>query len=50
MSKSDLHNFVDDNKIYAAENTIEKLTCTLEKESQSAIEWLKCNKMILNPG
>ena len=49
ISKSDLHNFADDNTIFWGENTIEKLICTLKKEYQAAMEWFKCNKMKLNP-
>ena len=40
--------FADDNTISGAQNTIEKLACTLEKESQTAIEWFKCTNEIVN--
>ena len=40
--------FTDDNTISAAENTIEKLISTLERDSQAAIDWFKLNKMIAN--
>ena len=42
-------NFVDDNTISTAENTIEKLISTLEQDSQAAIDWFKINEMIVNP-
>ena len=38
ISNSELLNSADDNPISAAENTIEELIGTLEKESQAAIE------------
>ena len=39
ISNSELLNFADDNTISFAENTIEELISTLEKESQAAIDW-----------
>ena len=42
-------NFVDDNTISTAENTIEKLISTLEQDSQAAIDWFKINEMIVSP-
>ena len=48
VSKTDLLTFADNNTISAAENTIEKLISTLEKDSQAA--WFKINEMIVNPG
>ena len=48
-SKSDLHNFDDDNTISEDKYIIEKPICTLEKESQAARECIKCNKIIVNP-
>ena len=48
ISNSELLNFADDNKISAAENTIEELISTLEKESQAAIDWFVSNEMIVN--
>ena len=39
ISNSELLNFADDNTISAAENTIEELISTIEKESQAAIDW-----------
>ena len=49
ISNSELLNFADDNTINAAENTIEELICTTEKESQAAIDWFVSNEMIVNP-
>ena len=49
ISNSELLNFADDNKISAAENTIQELIRTLEKESQAAIDWFVLNEMIVNP-
>ena len=49
ISNPELINFVDDNTISAAENTIEELTSTLEKESEAAINWFVSNEMIVNP-
>ena len=46
---SELPNFADDNAISAAENTIEELISTLEKEIQAAIDWFVSNEMIVNP-
>ena len=49
ISNSELLNFADDSTISAAENTIEELISTLEKESQAAIDWFVSNEMIVNP-
>ena len=46
ISKTDLLNFANDNKISAAENTIEKLFSALEQDSQAAIDWFKLNEII----
>ena len=43
ISGTDLLNFAYDNTIRAADYTIEKLVCTLEWGSQSAISWFKIN-------
>ena len=48
ISNSELLNFAYDNTISAAENTIEETIKTLEKESQSAIDWFVSNEMIVN--
>ena len=49
ISNSELLNFADDNTIKAAENTVEELINTSEKESQAAIDWFVLNEMIVNP-
>ena len=49
ISNSELLNFADNNTISAAENTIEELISTLEKESQAAIDWLVLSEMTVNP-
>ena len=49
ISNSELLNFADDNTISAAENTIEELLSTLEKERQIAIDQFVSNEMIVNP-
>ena len=43
ISETDLLSFADDNTISAADYTIEKLICTLEWDSQSAISSFKIN-------
>ena len=49
MTKSDLHNYADDNTIAAYENSIKSLINTLESESDIAIKWFEENEMIVNP-
>ena len=49
ISNSERVNFADYTTICAAENTIEELISTLEKESQAAIDWFVSNEMIVNP-
>ena len=44
-----LPNFVGDNTIYAARNSIEELIKVLDKESKIAIDWFKMNDVIVNP-
>ena len=48
ISNSKLLNLGGDNTICVAENTIEKLISTLEKENQTAIDSCKSNEMIVN--
>ena len=48
ISNSELLNFADDNTICAAENTIDELISTLEKESQAVVDWFASNEMIVN--
>ena len=43
-----LPNFVGDNTIYAARNSIEEFIKVLDKESKIAIDWFKMNDMIVN--
>ena len=45
ISNSEQLNFTDDNTIPAAENTIEELISTLEKESQAAIKRFVSNEI-----
>ena len=44
LKNSDQQNFIDDNT-----NNLASLCHTLEKESESAIDWFKNNSMIANP-
>ena len=47
--KSDLGNYADDNTISDGAYNIPDLIQILEDESNNAIEWFKCNQMIVNP-
>ena len=49
MTKSDLHNFADDNTIAVTCKNLNDLLRTLEKESESAVDWFRNNNMIANP-
>ena len=44
-----LTNFADDNTIYTSKKDVKEVLKVLEKESKSAIDWLKMNDMIVNP-
>ena len=46
QTKSDLHNFADDNTVAVACKNLNNLLRTLEKESESALDWFKSNNMI----
>ena len=46
QTKSDLHNFADDNTVAVACKNLNNLLRTLEKESESAVDWFKSNNMI----
>ena len=46
LTKSDLHNFADDNTVAVACKNLNNLLRTLEKESESALDWFKSNNMI----
>ena len=49
QTKSDLHNFADDNTVAVACKNLNNLLRTLEKESESAVDWFRTNNMIANP-
>ena len=49
LTKSDLHNFADDNTIAVTCKNLNDLLRTLEKESESAADWFRNNSMIANP-
>ena len=49
QTKSDLHNFTDDNTIAVACKNLNNLLRTLEKESESALDWFRTNNVIANP-
>ena len=46
---SELYNFADNNTISTASKNMSNLIQTLEKESETAVEWFNQNKMIVNP-
>ena len=48
MTKSDLHNFADDNTITLTCNTLTRLLKTLVQEPELAVSWFKQNEMIVN--
>ena len=49
LTKSDLHNFADDNTITVICKNLNDLLHTLEKESESAVDWFRNNNVITNP-
>ena len=49
LTKSDLHNFGDNNTIAVTCNNFNDLLHKLEKESESAEYWFINNNMIANP-
>ena len=49
LTKSDLHNFTDDNTVAVTCKDLNDLLRTLEKESESAVDWFRDNSMIANP-
>ena len=49
LTKSDLHNFADDNAIAVTCKNLNDLLHALEKESESTIDWLRSNIMIGTP-
>ena len=46
LTISDLHNFADNNTITVTCKNLNDLLHTLEKESESAIDWFRNNNMI----
>ena len=48
LTKSDLHDFVDDNTIAVTCKNLNDLLRTLEKESESELDWFKNSNMIAN--
>ena len=44
-----MHNFADDNTIAVTCKNLNDLLRTLEKESESAVDWFRNNNMIANP-
>ena len=49
LTKCDLHNFADDNIIAVACKNLNDLLRTLEKESESVVDWFRNNNMTANP-
>ena len=49
INSSDLHNFADDNTIFAIASSAEDLVTDLERKLCTALDWLDANKMIGNP-
>ena len=49
LAKSDLPNFADDNTIAVTCKNLSNLHCTIEKESESAVDWFRNINMIASP-
>ena len=49
LTKSALHNFADDNTVAVICKNLNDLLHTLEKESESAVDWFRNNNVITNP-
>ena len=49
LTKPDSHNFADDNTIAVTCKNLNDLFCTLEKESESAVDWFMSNNKKANP-
>ena len=49
LAKSDLHNFGDDNTVAVTCKNLNDHLRTLEKESESAVDWFRNHNMIANP-
>jgi hypothetical protein len=48
-TNSTLYNYADDNTLAHADDNIDKIVETLEKDSLALIEWFSCNQMKANP-
>ena len=44
-----LLNFADDHTTATFSNSVDDLITDLQKESENAIDWLRLNKMVVNP-
>ena len=49
LAKSDLPNFADDNTIAVTCKNLSNLHCTIEKESESEVDWFRNINMIASP-
>ena len=49
ITKVSLHNYADDNILSAYSSNLNSLIDILTEESQTTINWLKANHMIVNP-
>ena len=49
IPKASAHNFEDDNTLCSFAKTLRELVMILQSESETAINWLHNNKMIVNP-
>ena len=49
IKDAELANFADDNTIYVGSKDLTELLEILRKECETAINWFKTNKMIVNP-
>ena len=49
ITKASLHNYADDNTLSAYSSALNSLTDKLIEESQTSINWLKANHIIVNP-
>ena len=49
ITKASLHNYADDNTLSAYSSALNSLTDKLIEESQTSINWLKANHMIVKP-
>ena len=48
LTKSDLHNFADKNTMAVTCNNTNNLLNTLEKQSESEVDWFKNNSILAN--